>query len=212
MKTIISLALVALLAACGGGGSDTPAAQPQSAPSHTVDVYGDSIALTEAQNVAPLLSPSKVRNHAVNGSSLQQAIAAGLMADAAQSDADVIVLAYGTNDALQRAGYFGPTEYRQALSSAAKAILASGHGLVIETAPQVIVDLAPAGRYTLTGADQYAEQARQVAREVGAVLCDRNTRPSTPETVPDGVHPVGALAASNAQALAECVREALKGL
>jgi lysophospholipase L1-like esterase len=208
-RHILAAALCFALAACGGGGGSDPSTQPQAAPARVVDVYGDSIALTEAQNVAPLVAPDKVRNHAVSGSSLQQAIVAGLMTDAAKSDAAAVVLAYGTNDALMRAGYYSPAEYRAALSDAARAILASGKGLVIETAPQVIVSIAPAGRYNNLGADQYARAAREVAREVGAVLCDRNTRQSTPDMMPDGVHPTGALAASNAQALAACIRLAL---
>lgn len=209
-RRLIFITLLAALSACGGGGGGGNDSQP-AVKAETVDVYGDSIAVTEAANVAPLVAPHRVRSHAVSGSTLQQAVAAGWLADAHKSDAAAIVLAYGgTNDALMRPGYYSPAEYRAALAGAARAIVASGKGLVIETAPRVLVELAPAGRYNNVGADQYAEQARQVAREVGAVLCDRNARPSTPDVMPDGVHPVGQLAAQNAQALADCVRAALR--
>lgn len=213
IRHAFAAAALAVLTACGGGGGSgsTPAEQPAAAAAVTVDVYGDSIAVTEAYTLAALMPTTRVRSYAVSGSTLQQAVAAGWMTNAAKSTGDVVVLAYGgTNDALLRAGYYGPTEYRLALADASRQIIASGKALVIETAPQVIVDRAPAGRYNNTGADQYAEQARQVAREVGAVLCDRNARPSTPETMPDGVHPVGQLATENAQALARCVAEALR--
>lgn len=206
----ISLALLcAILTACGGGGSqDTPAqAEPAQVPPRvTVGLYGDSIMVGEGAALARDATAYAVTSHAVSGTTLQWAIQARLIESAPE---DVVVIAYGTNDALMRAGYYSPTEYGNALRTVTASLLANGKRVVIETPPRVIVDLAPAGRYSNVGADQYADAARSAAADMRVMLCDRNTRAVSADTMPDGVHPVPAVSTENAAALAACIAKAI---
>lgn len=221
IRHLAAATALALLAACGGGGSDAPTAQPQAEQAGpvvmrqvsgqaNVHVYGDSIAVAEAVALKDLIAPHHVTSHAVGGKTLRWAIDTGLLAAAPGTDAHVVVLAYGTNDARMLAENYSPAQFGAALGRVARDLHSAGIALVIETPPQVLLDLAVSWRFNNLGADQYADAARAVARDVGAVLCDRNTRQSTPETMPDGVHPVGALVDENARALAECIKEAMR--
>jgi lysophospholipase L1-like esterase len=235
---VLSMASCAVLAACGGGGGEAPAAAPQPAqqpaaaavvaqPVQTVapaarpepapariavDVYGDSIGVMEGHHLAELAADIDVRNRSVAGRSLRDFTEAHLAEFAATSDARVTVVALGTNDAIVRPSSYSISEYESSLDAAVRTLQATGKRVVIESAPAILVDLQPAGRFAPDGADRYAAAAAGVAASTGAVLCDRRaeTIDATSADLPDGVHPVPALSARLAQALAKCVRLAAR--
>lgn len=211
IRHLAAATTLALLAACGGGGSDSPTAKPQAVETvAVVNVYGDSIAITESEALAQVAPQYAVRANAVSGRPLKDAIRLGLVEEAIASDADVIVIAYGTNDARMIAGSFSPLQYGEALRSAAVEISASGKRVVIETPPNLVMDIVPAGKYVPTGTAQYIDAAVEAARYAGAVLCDRSQLATTASNTPDGTHPGAALTDANARALAGCIKAALR--
>lgn len=212
MKTIISLALVALLAACGGGGSDTPSAQPQAArpaPLGDVVIYGDSIGVTEGAELAKIM-PGVV-NRSRGGMHLHQFIDERMDDEALTAARQAVVIAYGTNDArLDGVGYYTAPQFQAALYDVAAAVKAMGARVVLETPPQTVAGGSSVGIFGAGSVEPYAVAVRAVGLQLGLTVCDRwaRTEGVTLADMPDGVHPVGALAASNAAALAGCIKEA----
>jgi len=194
MKNAITLALCAILTACGGGGSESTA-DPTS-----VEVYGDSIAVTESQALASTAGVT-VTSHARGGMTLREFFVEGMIESAVNSPADVVVIAYGTNDGLGAPrGYRTAQEFGLAVQVAATRVRTAGKRVVVETPPRV-------HRSDTGQIDAYAQAIRDAAQKAGAIVCDRAiaTAGTSPAEYEEGVHPKPALNRANAARLAACI-------
>lgn len=228
MKKILTLALCALLAACGGGGSDTPAQPAQAAqaaapaasepyiqPTALVAIYADSIGIPEGAALESILGAGQVINRSRGGYYLRGAMDAGLLDEAIAAPVRVVVLGYQVNDArTDIPGNFTLDEYRAKLTEVATRIKLSGKAVVLETAPRPVDGGPSSAIFAGNRVLPYAEAMREVGAAVGAVVCDRYaaTINATLVDIPDGVHPAPHLVSANAAMLSGCVAAALKGL
>lgn len=185
-RHIITAALCLALAACGGGGSDTPA-QPQAAqaaapaasepyvqPTALVAIYADSIGIPEGKALESILGAGQVINRSRGGYYLRGAEGAGLLDEAVAAPVRVVVLGYQVNDARgDIPGSYDVDEYRAKLTEVATRIKLSGKAVVLETAPRPVDGGPSSGVFAGDKVLPYADAMREVGAEVGAVVCDR---------------------------------------
>ena len=175
MKTILHFALACLclvLAACGGGGSDTP---PEA---RTLQLFGDSTQHEAADSYRTKYGAARVIDSSVAGTKSSDGVA--LLASVR---GDVLLVNFGANDAvINDPTHLTPIEtYKANLR-----LLAAAPARVIFETPNPetsdLRDLAP-----------YAQAMREVAAETGTRLIDVYAcvlaSPGWQGLLRDGVHP-----------------------
>lgn len=196
-RTFTLAASVALLAACGGGGSGvapTPAA-PQAPAVITVAAYGDSTQAAQGSPHAASTTRVQVRNAGVAGTTATQLLrgADGVhpawAAQLARETAQAVVINHGIND---RHG--DKPVYRDSLRALVLAVRAAGKVPMLET-PNPIDPV---------GFEDWREVMREVARAEGVYLCEQPRVPLS-----DGFHPTAEGYATKAQRLAQCLSDLL---
>jgi len=226
IRMLITVASVALLAACGGGGGDTPAqtataaqavapaaSEPYMRPTALVAIYADSIGIPEGAALESILGAGQVINRSRGGYYLRGAFDAGLLDEAVAAPVRVVVLGYQVNDARPGIpGNYTLDEYRAELQAVSTRIKLSGKAVVLETAPRPVVAGVNGAAYAGDLVAPYAQAMREVGAAVGAVVCDRYaaTLNATLDDMPDGVHPAAHLVAADAAMLSGCIAAALR--
>ena len=203
MRYIVASALLALLTACGGGGSDAPTAAPQQAcipqAQVRVQLFGDStqegwdggtrqaavytpaVALQLALDARYGRGKTLVTSRARSGTTAFELVNGtdGTNQPWPRSvDADIVVVNHGINDATHYGGSMLP-QYRAALEQLAKA-----PAVVVFETPNIVKgwDLAP-----------YAQTMRDVAAAHRLAVADTykftSELPDWQILIPDWAHP-----------------------
>lgn len=197
---VCTLAVCALLAACGGGGNEdaaefVPALATKPAPS--VLVVGDSTMTPywpgERSTVDYLPWPSA--NLAVSGSTACDADLVAIRAARAR----VVVANYGLNDAYGANGSprHSPERYSDCLRDIDRAARDAGSVLVLLAANPTL----PSPGWDAGRIDDY----NAVKRSIGAYYCPMPALAWSSTHLPDGQHPSQAAKPAIAAALADCI-------
>jgi lysophospholipase L1-like esterase len=202
----IACVALAALVGCGGGGgggdAEAPATGLQLSAGTVIDVYGDStvagwdgatrtyIAQTASKVLADLTGAT-VNNFGVSGAEADDRLP-DWAATMAASRADIVVLAYGMNDASRcDAGRF--TDNMRALVDGVPA----GRRVVLQT-PNYAWETGSVDAAKVVCVRQFAQVVRDIAASHGIPVIDvyALTEPlvaATPALMPDGNHPTEAL-------------------
>lgn len=214
MRKLLALCLLALLCACGGGGSD----ERPSTPAITIAVYGDStqaawvVVGQERSPSAPSTVAQSILGLTVTNEGVPSTDAGQLLRgdgvhkpwpdEMSSSKAAIVTINHGIND-----HRYPLDEYRANLFSLVTIAQSAGKRAVLETPNPITTP-------DQLGLPDRAEAMRSVAAETGALLCDEykaitDAGMVVPENYIDGVHPKDNLYEFKGRVLAECLRRVL---
>jgi lysophospholipase L1-like esterase len=195
--------LCVVLAGCGGGGGGGGDSSPTGVQlAAVIDVYGDSTTagwdgatLTYTAQTAPKvladLTGATVNNYGVSGAEADDRLPTWA-ATMAASNADVVVLAYGMNDASR----CDAVRFRDNLNGLIDGVPASKR-VVLQT-PNYAWETGSVDAAKVVCVRQFAQVVRDVAASRGKAVIDvyALTEPlvtADPSLMPDGNHPTEAL-------------------
>jgi hypothetical protein len=175
MRHLITMFLASLLIACGGGGGSEEPEQEQAAPNCSVTVWGDSIGLGLAAEIAKARPLYRTVDRAMSGTSAQGRYAEFM---AAPIDTRVSIIQWGMNDL----AYTTAAEHGARIGSMIQHVQAGG-GVALVTG------ISRTYGYYDTQRDAMDFAARDATVKGGAVFADWGAVPYSPSEIPDTIHP-----------------------